>query len=216
MAKPDVKDFEKALSDEERIQLWLNKNWKKCLIAVIVIAIAVVAFMSVNYIRDQRIMKAVNAIAEAKADELPALIAENPDVPGANLARLRIALNLMDKKDYAGAESMFTKFASDTTVPLELRTRARFSAAACKEYAGKAKEASAAYMMIFNDSTVSGGSRYEAAYQAGRILIALNDLAAAKKLLQPVAESKPLAGQPLDTASLLWQNYVVNLYNSIK
>ena len=30
MAKPDVKDFEKALSDEERIQLWLNKNWKKC------------------------------------------------------------------------------------------------------------------------------------------------------------------------------------------
>ena len=207
MAKPDVKDFEKALSDEERIQLWLNKNWKKCLIAVIVIASAVVAFMSVNYIRDQRIMKAVNAIAEAKADELPALIAENPDVPGANLARLRIALNLMDKKDYAGA---------DTTVPLELRTRARFSAAACKEYAGKAKEASAAYMMIFNDSTVSGGSRYEAAYQAGRILIALNDLAAAKKLLQPVAESKPLAGQPLDTASLLWQNYVVNLYNSIK
>ena len=41
-----VTDIEKALNDDERIELWLSQIWLKCLIAVIVIAIVVIAVLT--------------------------------------------------------------------------------------------------------------------------------------------------------------------------
>lgn len=200
-----VTDIEKALNDDERIELWLSKNWLKCLIAVIIIAVAIIAVFTYLNIKEKNALEVSRNFASAKAEELPALLKKNPGAVGADIARLRLAAYLMDKKDISGAVSQFIEVSISKTAPIELKYRARLSAAACCELAGNIKEAASSYKGIFTDKSIPENIRLEAGYNAGRLLIALNDAAQGEALLKEVAAAN--TGNPWKSqAEMLLKN----------
>lgn len=190
-----VQDIEKALSQDERIEMWISKNWKKCAVGAIVLIVAVVIGFIIFLKHQEDIRNKSIAIAEAEAENLSELLADNPDVPGANTARIRLAHYLEnEKKDYISAGNVYNRIAADTTLPASLRNEARLSSAGCLEAAGKKEEARDAYLSISNDSTVSQSVKCEAAMQAARLLLALGERAQAEELLQGLADMEIPAG----------------------
>ena len=184
-----VQNIEKALDQDERIELWIGKNWKKCAAGAVVL-IAVIVFGFILYLKHNEDIKNKSiAIAEASPETLPVLLAENPDVPGANIARIRLAHYLLnEKKDYVGAEGVFNQIATDTTLPESLRNNARISAINCMVLNGKIQEASEAFIALSNDSTLSQSVKTEAVLQAARLLLTLKEKVRAEELLQNLAE----------------------------
>ncbi len=184
-----VQDIEKALDQDERIELWISKNWKKCAVGTVVL-IAVIVIGFVLYLKhNEEIRNQSIAIAEASPEALPGLLAENPDVPGAGIARIRLAHYLLDeKKDYVGAEGVFNQIAADTTLPESIRNNARMSAINCMVLNGKIQEASEAFIALSNDSTLPMSVKNEAVLQAARLLLILKEKARAEELLQNLAE----------------------------
>lgn len=188
-----VTDIEKALNDDERIELWLSQNWLKCLIAVIVIAIVVIAVLTFFNIKEKNAAEVTRAFASAKAEDLPVLLAKDPNAAGADVARLRLAAHLLDKKDAKGALAQFTEVSISTTAPVEFRIRARLSAAACREILGNAKEAAASYKAIYDDKSVAESIRLEAGYHAARLLMASGNAEQAKNILSEIVTLKTVS-----------------------
>jgi TolA-binding protein len=216
MAKENT-NIEKALDNDERIELFFNRHWKKVVagaVAVIVIAVAVYA---VFYLKEQRTKDATMALASADIKDIPALLAENPDVPGAGFAHLRLACQLMNEKKYDEAATHFLAFADDPASPVELTVNARFSAAACKENAGKQQEALNIYLAMFNDPGLTPALHNQAAFQAGRIYLAKNDKAKAKEILGSVAKVQNAGTlDPAAVAAAQWQMACQLLLDSIE
>ncbi len=211
-----VKDIEKALDQDERIELWIRNNYKKCAVAMLVL-IAVVVTVLALYIKQQNdIRRKSVAIAEAKPEALPALLAENPDLPGAGIARLRLADYLLnDKKDYAGAESVFNTIAQDASLPVEIRNSAKISAVSCIELSGKSKEACEAFVTICSDPTASPALKCEAVLQAARLLLTLKEQAKAVELLQEVANWEIPAGGEAQSSVMVGKMYAQALLAAI-
>ena len=115
MAKEDVKNLEKALDDDERIELFFSKHWKKVLGAAVVILLAGVVAYSIYYTNKKNTEKATLELASAKAENLPALLEKHSDVPGAAFARLRLAHYQFGKKQYEEAAGNFAaEYPEDT------------------------------------------------------------------------------------------------------
>ena len=146
------------------------------------------AVFAVIYFKQQSEAEATRALATAKVADLPALLEKNPGVPGAAAARIRLADNLLAKKDYAGAKAQFKIVADDASAAAELRSRAKLSAVSCDELAGKTKEAAEAFVLLMNDSTAPQRVRDEAGFHAGRIFLTLNDQRG-KDILQKMASA---------------------------
>lgn len=214
MSKKEKVDITKALEDNERIELWLSKNWKKCLIFAVAVIVAAVAIFIVFYYRQESIRKNSEALAAAKGEKLEAMLKKTPDAAGADFARIRLASEFVEKKSFDKAAEQFKAVASSKSAPAELRIRARLSIAACLENSGKSKEAADAYQLIYNDMSVGQSVRNEAGFNAGRLLIALGKKADAVKLLKKVAEI-PAAGKDKVPAADEWQNQAAVLLKRI-
>ena len=209
-------DITGALNDSERVELWLKKNWKKTLIAVIILAIVAVAAFAVYYFNNQKAVANDTALNEADAEKLPELLKKNPESPAANQARLRLAQSLIAKKDFDGAAIQFDLVAISEKTPSEIRSRARMSAAACQEAVGKKLEAAEAYLAIFNDASVSGLARNEAGFNAGRLLAGLNKKQRASEVLKLVAETIQTPGNAASPAVPdMWQSRAQMLLNTL-
>lgn len=217
MAKEDVKNLEKALDDDERIELFFSKHWKKVLGAAVVILLAGVVAYSIYYTNKKNTEKATLELASAKAENLPALLEKHSDVPGAAFARLRLAHYQFGKKQYEEAAGNFLAFANDASTPKELGIHARFSAGACKEYAGKSNEALTIYRSVYDDQVAGLAARNEAAFQLGRLYLSMDKKDEAKNILKSVAEAE-LINNPADpgvAAGMQWQGMCKALYESI-
>ena len=193
MSKKVQKDIEKALPENERIELWLSNNWKKCLLVVIAVIVAAMAVFAVIYYRKETARKNSEALSAAKGEALAAQLNKTPDADGADLARIRLAGELVEKKSFDKAIVQFKAVAASKTAPVELRVRARLSIAACLEQSGKVQEAADACKVIFNDMSVPQSVRNEAGFNAGRILLDLNQKSEAVSLLQKVVKVLPAA-----------------------
>ena len=183
-------DFEKALSENERMELWFNKNWQKCIAGLVIVLIVAVAAYSVYYISGHNARAAAEKLSAAKPEEVANILKNDSDVAGAGVARLRLAQSMVEKKDFTNAANVFKLVASDESIPSSLRERAKISEASCKELAGNVREAAQTYINIGNDASVSAAVRAEANFNAGRIFAELKDSAKAKEILAPLAGSK--------------------------
>ena len=217
MAKEKNINIEKALDDDARIELFFSKHWKKVVAGVVAVVVIAAAVYSVFYLKEQRIKEATMALASAEVKDLSALLAENPDVPGTGFAHLRLACHLMNEKKYDEAAANFQAFADDPAAPVELTVNARFSAAACKENAGKPQEALNIYLAMFNDPTLTPVLHNQAAFHAGRLYLAKKDKAKAKEILGSAANVKSVANEldPAASSAAHWQMACKLLLDSI-
>ena len=172
---------------DKQAEIWFEKNWKKVLVVIVLVVIVGMVSFALIQRRSQQIENATRRLAEAGVGELPELLAKSDGIPGAAAARMRLAADLLGKKDFAAAKEQFSLAANDASAPLESRTLAKLSAAGCEEAAGNRKTAADAFLQIVNDNSVAATFRDEAGFQAGRILIALGEKARAKEILQKVA-----------------------------
>ena len=187
--KKNIEGLEKELySDRERMEIWIGENWKKCVILAAVVVVAVVAVYSVRYRSEEKRRAAIVALASAKAEELPAVLAKYPDSPGAATAKMRLAEHLMSQKKYADAKARYAEVAQDRNAPAELRGRAKIAGAACDELSGNLQDAAAACTALMSDSSAGTTIREEAGFQAGRLLIALKEFDRAAEVLRNVAD----------------------------
>lgn len=184
----DSKNNQKVVSENKNVEIWFEKNWKKCLVALVLILVIGMTIFAVIYFKQQKETEATRALASAKVADLPALLEKNSSVPGAAAARIRLADDLLAKKDYAGAKAQFKIVADDASVAAELRSRAKLSAISCDESAGKTKEAAEAFVLLMNDNTTPQRVRDEAGFHAGRIFLSLND-PRGKEILQKIANT---------------------------
>lgn len=163
-------------ANNRAVELWLEKNWKKCLAGMVAVIVVAMAVFFVFYQRNSNAEKIALAFAGAPVDKLPALLVENSDAPGASVARLRLASYLqMEKKDFSAAKIQYDLLAADKNLPQSVRENARISAAKCEESLGRTKEAAETLFIIFNDASVISEIRNEAGFQAARLFSGLND-----------------------------------------
>ena len=150
--------------------------------------------------------------------ELPALLEHNSDIPGAGIARLRLAQNLFNEKKYADAAAQFAAFSQDQNVPVELRSRARLSSAACWEAAGDKEQALSIYLTVANDAAMSAATHYEAAYQAGRLYVEQGKNNEAVAILNVAVQAKMPESANVgyaEMAAMSWQSLCKNLLDGI-
>lgn len=169
-------------------EIWLEANWKKCLALLVLVIVVGMVIFSVIYVKKQNAREAKENFAAAEVANLAALLEKNPDAPGAAAARIRLADELLSKKDYAGAKAQFSAVATAENIPEELRSRAKLSIPACDELSGNQKAAADGYQALMNDLSTPLRVRDEAGFHAGRLLLAQND-ARGKEILQRLADS---------------------------
>jgi hypothetical protein len=191
----DQKKNTGAVADKQA-EIWFEKNWKKILLSIVVL---LVVGMGIFYGINQRAVQQKTAAAElaaAEVSDIAGLLEKNPDVPGAAAARLRLIKSLCEEKKYTEAAKQLSLLAADENASPVIRSRARLDAASCKELNGELKEAAEMYLELSNDYSIASELRNEAAYQAGRLLLALKD-ARGKDVLKTLAEvpADPLTGK---------------------
>lgn len=188
MSESKNKVDQNIIASDKNIEIWFEKNWKKCSLAIIVILVVGMTVFTTIYLKEQNTAKAAGALAAAKIADLPALLKKTPNAPGAAAARIRLADDLVAKKDYAGAKVQFNAIANDMAAAIELRSRAKLNSALCDELSGNAKAAAESFALLMNDSSISQLIRDEAGFQAGRIFVAIKD-PRGEEILQKLANA---------------------------
>ena len=89
------------LSETERVELFISKYWLKVAIVAVLVVILGVAVYAIVSRHDKKIAGIQAQFASTDSAELAEIIAKNSSVPGADLARIRLASELKDKKSYA-------------------------------------------------------------------------------------------------------------------
>ena len=184
----DKKNKIEVAANDRQVEIWLEKNWKKALAVIVLLLVIGMTVFGTSYYRKAESAKTMKLLAEAEVADLAELLEKNSGVPGAASARMRLADDLLNKKDYQAAREQYALVVSDRYALAENRSRAKLNMAACDELAGKSKEAGEAYLQVMNDLSVSAVLRDEAGYQAGRIFAGLKD-SRGKEILQKVAVS---------------------------
>lgn len=196
MSKREVKNIEgfekELLSETERIELFISKYWLKVAIVAVLVVIAGVAAYAVIKQNNDKIFAIQNKFVTAENDELAKLIADNSNVPGIDLARLRLASGLSAKKDYTGAAAQLKAVADNPDADLILRQLAAFELAAALELDGKIAEAAKVFAKAADDTAFSAGIKAQAGCQAARLMIAGKDFTGAKAMLQKIVARKSM------------------------
>ena len=194
MSKREVKSidgFEKELlSETERVELFISKNWVKvAVISVIVVAVFVAAYAVMNS-RDKARNALLNQFASAEGAELEKVVAANNGVAGVEMARMRLAAELTGKKDFAGAAKQYAAVADDADVDFQIRQVAAMAQAGALEQDKKLGEAAAVFTKIADNTAFSAGVKAQAGCQAARLLIEEKKFDAAKAMLQRMIARK--------------------------
>ena len=194
MSKREVKSidgFEKELlSETERVELFISKNWVKvAVISVIVVAVFVAAY-AVMKSRDEARNALLNKFASAEGAELEKVIADNSKAPGVEMARLRRASELIAGKDFAGAARQYAAVADNADADFQIRQVAAMAQAGTLEQDNKIGEAAAVFTKIADNTAFSAGVKAQAGCQAARLLIEEKKFDAAKAMLQRMIARK--------------------------
>ena len=198
-AKEEADLVEDMSENFDRFEMWVIANGKYIAAACILILIAVGVFLTVMHIRESSVKSATARLAEAaKIDQLTeALKNASSDVPGYDMAQIRLARLYAADKKYDQAYSCYIAVAERKNEPY-LSARSRLDAGYIRELAGKNAEAAAVYALVADSSDIMPDLRAEGAYAAGRIFLLLKNETAARKYLSmfdPIKAQSQVASQ---------------------
>ena len=198
-AKEEADLVEDMSENFDRFEMWVIANGKYIAIACALILIAVGIFLTVMHIRETSVKSATARLAEtAKIDQLTeALKNVSTDVPGYDMAQIRLARLYAADKKYDQAYSCYIAVAERKNEPY-LSARSRLDAGYIRELAGKNAEAAAVYALVADSSDIMPDLRAEGAYAAGRIFLLLKNETAARKYLSmfdPIKAQSQVASQ---------------------
>ena len=183
----------------DRFEMWVIANGKYIAAACVLILIAVGIFLTVMHLRESSVKSATARLAgAAKIDQLTeALKNASTDVPGYDMAQIRLARLYAADKKYDQAYSCYIAVAERKNEPY-LSARSRLDAGYIRELAGKNAEAAAVYALVADSSDIMPDLRAEGAYAAGRIFLLLKNETAARKYLSmfdPIKAQSQVASQ---------------------
>ncbi len=198
-AKEEADLVEDMSENFDRFEMWVIANGKYIAAVCIVILIAVGIFLTVMHVRESSVKSATARLADAaKIDQLTdALKNTSSDVPGYDMAQIRLARLYAADKKYDQAYSCYIAVAERKNEPY-LSARSRLDAGYIRELAGKNAEASAVYALVADSSDIMPDLRAEGAYAAGRIFLLLKNETAARKYLSmfdPIKAQSQVASQ---------------------
>ena len=194
MSKREVKSIEgfekELLSETERIELFISKYWLKIAVAAVII----VAICTGVYAYTKKNADAVAAkqqqLAAAEGEALSKLIAENGNVPGVDMARIRRAAELVEAKDFKAAAAMLRTVLDNPAADVQLRQVAALELGGALEQNKEIDEAIKVFSAAVDENSFSAGIKAQAGCQAARLLISKDNAAAAKALLQRIIARK--------------------------
>ena len=198
-AKEEADLVEDMSENFDRFEMWVIANGKYIAAACILILIAVGIFLTVMHVRESSVKSATARLADAaKIDQLTeALKNASSDVPGYDMAQIRLARLYAADKKYDQAYSCYIAVAERKNEPY-LSARSRLDAGYIRELAGKNAEAAAVYALVADSSDIMPDLRAEGAYAAGRIFLLLKNETAARKYLSmfdPMKAQSQVASQ---------------------
>jgi len=186
------REIEKTIfNDTERFEFWFVSNWRKLTVVAVAAAAIVAVIFGINASQRAADKKAAAKFADAaNAEELAAVIAENSDRPGVQLARYRLAAMLLEAKKSAEAVKELNLIAADTDCDPSLRSKAMLTVSYVQENNGKTAEAAAGFKAVFENTAFAAATRCEAGFAAGRNLLALGKTDEAVNILRRTSEMK--------------------------
>ena len=198
-AKEEADLVEDMSENFDRFEMWVIANGKYIAAGCILILIAVGIFLTVMHVRESSVKSATARLADAaKIDQLTeALKNASTDVPGYDMAQIRLARLYAADKKYDQAYSCYIAVAERKNEPY-LSARSRLDAGYIRELAGKNAEAAAVYALVADSSDIMPDLRAEGAYAAGRIFLLLKNETAARKYLSmfdPIKAQSQVASQ---------------------
>ena len=155
----------------------LLRHWRKIAVACAVIVAACIVWGVVNTVRSARENSAEEAISAAAAQgeaAIEAAIAGHKDAQAVNVARMELAAAADGRGEYDRA----LKFADEiiaSTGDAEFKCTVELFAAVNREKAGDLQEAFRRFAAAADNDANTASRRTEAACQAGRIAMALDD-----------------------------------------
>ncbi len=192
------------LSETERVELFISKYWLKVAVVAVLVVILGVAVYAIVSRHDKKIAGIQAQFASADSAELAEIIAKNSSVPGADLARIRLASELKDKKSYADAAAQLSAVADNPAADTVLRQIAAFELAAVLELDSKIADAIKVFSKMADDTAFSAGVKAQGGCQAARLMIASKDNAGAKAMLQKIIARKSMMTD--DFAFITWMS----------
>lgn len=183
----------------DQFEMWLIANGKMIACVCVLILIGVAVFLTVMHLREKSVKGATARLAAAqKIEQLTAALkSASADVPGYDVAQIRLARLYAADKKYDLAYSNYIAVAERKNEPY-LSARSRLDAAYIKELAGKTAEAAAIFALAADSSDLLQDLRAEGAYGAGRLFLVLKNEAAARKYLSmfdPMKAQSQVASQ---------------------
>ncbi len=221
MAKKNAnkKELDRAVgnalfSDTERMEMWFADHWKKVLVIVLVVLVAVTAGFGVWKYRAYRRQVAVTALKNSKTvEDLEKNLKLYGDSEAAPAARFRLGITYMasEKPDYAKAIENFKKVVDDPKSEPALKEQARYLSINCVEMSGNYQQAAAEYAAFGDDARMTPVKRAAAYFRAAQLLLALGDIKGAEAILAKprlIANSQAIAlwNQQLDMLALAVKN----------
>ena len=185
-----------VMDDFDRFEYFFATNWKKIVIAAVLVVVAVAVIVSVRAIMDSRRMAAAEAYDKATdIAQLEAAIAKYGNAPGA--VTMRLAALYIEKKDFANARKQLTLAAADKDAA-DVRYRASLNLGYLDEMEGKAADGAKRFENIAKQLREPGSAAYaaEAYTAAGRLYLAVGKKAEAKAILE--AGRSFIKGLPAD------------------
>ena len=198
-AKEEADMVEDMSEQFDRFEMWVIANGKYIAVACVLILIGVGIFLTVMHLRESSVKAATARLANAsKIEQLAdALKAVSADVPGYDMAQIRLARLYAADKKYDQAYSCYLAVAERKNEPF-LSARSRLDAGYIRELAGKYAEAASVYAMVADSSDIIPDLRAEGAYSAGRLFLQLKNETAARKYLSmfdPMKAQSQVASQ---------------------
>ena len=177
-----IKGLEKELfSEADRAEFWVRKNWHKAAIAALVAVAIGVSVYAINEKREAGKIAAQQAVFSAELKDLAKAIESNPDAPGIDFARLRLAGYYISEKKYDDAQKVLWVIFENSNADVALRKIAALENARVLELAGKTEAAANFYISMVSMSEFGVASAAECAFQAARLLVQLKTPAADSK-----------------------------------
>jgi len=154
-----------ALTFEDRLRIYWQKNGKSVVALVVIVLLAILAKGAWDYRTAQREVELQRDFAAATTPaQLKAFVTANPNHVLAGVARLQLA-----DADYAAGRSTEAVYGYEDAISAlktgALASRARLGAAMAKIQGGKTAEGEAALKVLAADANETKATRTEAAYQ---------------------------------------------------
>lgn len=184
------------LSDSEKAELFLQKNWKKLIVAAILVVAAVGIVSALHSFSVKRSAARYAALVNASNEtDLAAAIAVAGSGAEVDAARLRLARMYTDAKKFTAALDLCAKIAAEGD-PV-FAGEAKMFGAYTLELSNDLKGAAQRFTVLADDPSLSGARRCEAIYAAARLKAVTGDLKGALDLSAQGAKN---------TEAPYWQN----------